>query len=83
MSNYRGPQHYRSADEQAGRASQMAATEDGAAIVEAINGLTSAVLALTAATALGTADVPSDGDTAAEWRRAICVPVGFSPGGAE
>jgi len=33
-----------------------------------------ATLALTAATALDTAGVPQDGDTAGEWRRAICAP---------
>lgn len=73
-----GPEHYRLAEQQAENAARWAArgmgTDNVSAIVEAVNGLTSATLALAAATALMPV-VGNEGQTADQWRPLIVPPL--------
>jgi hypothetical protein len=67
-----GPQHYRAAEESQRKAQSWAertpgVSSDAAILVEALNGLTSAVLANAAATALGAVGGASYERTAGEW----------------
>lgn len=70
-----GPEHYREAERLINVAAAM--MKPGASVADVQIHMDAAqvhaTLALAAATALGTAQVPPDGVTAHEWRGATCV----------
>lgn len=74
-----GPEHYREAEQLAAQAHTV---DQEYAMYLVAKAQVHATLALAAATALGTAEVPADGLTAGEWRRTICRPKNVNRGGA-